>query len=77
MVNDKQRVVRMPVLITGMTCAHGTKPHPVRGKYVYSFDGTPWRCWDCLRSQLRQINDFRRRQMADENQPQRQPTDIQ
>lgn len=71
MDKDNERVKRFPVLVPGMTCQRGEKPHPVRGKYVYSFDGTPWRCWDCLRKQLRKINELRQRNEAEDNSPAR------
>ena len=73
----KDKILRMPVIVPGLTCQYGSKTHPVRGKYVYSLGGSPWRCWDCLREQIREVNAFRRRQEAEDNSPARQEPSIQ
>ena len=71
----KARVARAPVIVPGMTCPHCN--NPVRSNYVYSLDGHPYRCFNCLRVLIKDIKDLRSRNEAEDNKPARQPTDIQ
>jgi hypothetical protein len=45
--SDYPKVTRMPLIVKGTTCPYCHLP--VRGKYVYSADGRPWRCFNCIR----------------------------
>lgn len=69
---QRDRVVRMPLLVDGMACP--VCGHVIKAKSIYTIDShTPWRCWECTRALARKIIALRNQNEAEDNSPAIQP----